>query len=386
MMDNRQTEWQEVRLGDVIELYDYKRVPLSSIERAERKGEYPYYGASGIIDYVDDYLFDGQYLLIAEDGENLNSRKLPVAFLASGKFWVNNHAHIVRGKQCLADDRFLMYHFATSDIGGYITGTAQPKLSQANLRCISMKLPSFETQQKIASILSAYDDLIENNTRRINILEEMAQAIYHHWFVDFKFPGHKKVKFVDSPLGKIPEGWEVKALGKIADIQWGDTETTKASYVEDGFNAYSASGLDGKLDHYDFDKTGIVLSAIGANCGKTWFASGKWSCIKNTIRLWAVDKQVSTEYLYFATNNMSFWPRRGAAQPFISQGDAENINVLRPDETLMKRFTEFASQSLALMAKLESQNINLRRTWDMLLPKLISGEVDVSKLEIESLS
>src|SRR3989344_5469562 len=90
--------WQKVKLGNIVENLDFKRVPLSSIERSKRKGTIPYYGASGIIDFVDDFLFDGEYLLVSEDGENLKSRNLPIAFLATGKFWVNNHAHIIRAK------------------------------------------------------------------------------------------------------------------------------------------------------------------------------------------------------------------------------------------------------------------------------------------------
>lgn len=122
-------EWKTVRLGEIIEVYDHKRVPLSSIIRQERQGRYPYYGASGIIDYIDDYIFNGRYILIAEDGENLNTRKLPIAFFAQGQFWVNNHAHILRAKSDIADDYFIVGWFAQADISGYITGTAQPKLS-----------------------------------------------------------------------------------------------------------------------------------------------------------------------------------------------------------------------------------------------------------------
>ena len=142
--------WQEKKLGDVIEIYDYKRVPLSSKQRKERPGSYPYYGASGIIDYIDDYIFDGRYLLVAEDGENLNSRNTPIAFLASGKFWVNNHAHIIRGISGEADDYFLMNYLQASNISGYITGAAQPKLSQANLKIIKIRMPQYEIQRKIA--------------------------------------------------------------------------------------------------------------------------------------------------------------------------------------------------------------------------------------------
>ena len=122
----------------------------------------------------------------------------------------------------------------------------------------------------------------------------------------------------------------VFALGEVADVSWGDTSTTKKSYSSFGFDAYSASGKDGLLPYYDHDKTGVVVSAIGAECGKTWLAKGKWSCIKNTIRMWSVSPLLDTEYLYWVSLRQNFFPIRGSAQPFISQGDARSIEVECP--------------------------------------------------------
>ena len=124
--------------------------------------------------------------------------------------------------------------------------------------------------------------------------------------------------------------WKTARLGDVADVLWGDTSTTKASYTQSGFPAYSASGRDGFLPHADFDRTGIVVSAIGAECGKTWLAKGKWSCIKNTLRFWSNVPEVDTEFLYWLTSNPEGWPKRGSAQPFISQGDARAMQITYP--------------------------------------------------------
>ncbi|MBA4388400.1 MAG: restriction endonuclease subunit S [Verrucomicrobia bacterium] len=270
-----------------------------------------------------------------------------------------------------------------ASVAGNLVGVAQQHFNIGSAREMEISLPPLPTQRKIAAILSAYDDLIANSDRRIKILEEMAQNLYREWFVKFRFPGHEKVKIVDSPLGKIPQGWEVKKFGEMADVRWGDTATTKASYVSEGFDAYSATGLDGKLDHYDFDRTGVVLSAIGANCGRTWYVNGKWSCIKNTIRFWSTSAAVSDVYLYFVSRDSAFWPKRGAAQPFISQTDALNCLVLVSSDWQMTKFTAFARDVLKQKGGLERRNRNLRQTRDLLLPKLISGEIDVSGLDIE---
>ena len=126
-------EWQMFTLGELTDNFDSLRIPVKQSER--QPGPYPYYGASGVVDHVDGFLFDGQYLLIAEDGENLKTRTTPIAFLANGKFWVNNHAHIVRGNSN-ADTRFLMYAIAGLDISGYLSGSTRPKLTQGNMNRI----------------------------------------------------------------------------------------------------------------------------------------------------------------------------------------------------------------------------------------------------------
>src|SRR5947209_7426825 len=108
MASNGRSKWKTASLGGIIEVFDSRRIPLNSRERQQRQGPYPYYGAQGIIDHIDGYIFDGRYILVAEDGENLNSKKLPLALFATGKFWVNNHAHILRGKHDVANDTFLL--------------------------------------------------------------------------------------------------------------------------------------------------------------------------------------------------------------------------------------------------------------------------------------
>src|SRR5438876_8868024 len=218
---NGNGHWRTAKLGDVVELFDHQRVPLNSRERQARQGKYPYYGAQGIIDHIDGYIFDGRYILVAEDGENLNSKKLPLAMFADGKFWVNNHAHILRGKTDVADDTFLLACLNNADIKPFVTGAAQPKLSQTNLRQIEIPLPPLPVQRRIADILSTYDELMENSERRIQILEAMARVLYREWFINFRFPGHEEIRRIDSPLGPIPKGWEVKRLLDVANVTYG---------------------------------------------------------------------------------------------------------------------------------------------------------------------
>lgn len=165
---------RRVTLGEITSNFDSRRVPIKTSER--RQGPYPYYGASGIIDSVEDYIFDGEYLLIAEDGENLRSRSTPIAFLAAGQFWVNNHAHVVQGNT-QADTRFLAHLLSITEVSGYLTGSTQPKLTRRAMDSIELNIPPLETQQAIAEVLGALDDKIAANTKLAVTADELATAI-----------------------------------------------------------------------------------------------------------------------------------------------------------------------------------------------------------------
>jgi type I restriction enzyme S subunit len=234
------SEWRWRTLGELTDNFDSIRVPVKGLDR--RPGPYPYYGASGVVDHVDRYLYDGEYLLIAEDGENLKTRTTPVAFLARGRFWVNNHAHVVRGNG-QADTRFLMYALAAADINGYLSGSAMPKLTQASLNRIPLFVPELAEQRRIASILGALDDKIELNRRMSQTLESMARALFKSWFVDFD-PVRAKAEGRDtglpqriadlfpsslfnSELGEIPDGWEIQSLGDSVDLVKGRSYTSE---------------------------------------------------------------------------------------------------------------------------------------------------------------
>ena len=377
--------WRTGKLG---ELVAFKTGKLDS-NAAVPYGEYPFFTCSQETLRTNTFSFDTECVLLA--GNNANGI-YPLKYF-HGKFDAYQRTYVVKPRDTeVLTTKFLYYALRPklSELRSFSTGAATKFLTLTILNETEIQVPPLPVQQRIAGILSAYDELMENSQRRIRLLEAMARALYREWFVHFRFPSHEKssspagrggcegrARLVTSPLGHIPQGWEVKKLGDLADISWGDTSTTNASYVEEGYAAYSASGSDGKLDHYDFDRTGIVLTAIGAQCGKTWLARCKWSCIKNTIRFWSQDERASTEFLFIATEGQDFWPRRGAAQPFISQGDAERINVLTPDRAMMKRFTTFAAASLERIATLQTQIQNLRRTRDLLLPRLLSGQVEL---------
>ena len=139
-----------------------------------------------------------------------------------------------------------------------------------------------------------------------------------------------KPGFKQTEVGMIPEDWEIRRLSDIAVANWGNTSITKNSYQESGYQAYSASGPDGYVGWYEFDFPAVILSAIGAQCGKTWLAKGKWTPIKNTIWFTAKEGAVNTPYLFRITGDPGFWPNRGQAQPFIALNDVRDSRIPLP--------------------------------------------------------
>lgn len=171
-------EWDVKKLECVFEILDSMRKPIKASDREKIEGNIPYYGASGVIDWINDYIFDEELILLGEDGENLNSRNSDLAFKISGKTWVNNHAHVFRvinKKECNID--FMVYYLEAKDYSIYIAGSAQPKITQAQCRKFLLPLPEKQEQDKIASILLESDKKIEEYENKKQKLEELKKGL-----------------------------------------------------------------------------------------------------------------------------------------------------------------------------------------------------------------
>ena len=169
-------EWKS--LGDLAENLDSKRKPITSGLRDA--GDIPYYGASGIVDYVKDYIFDGDYLLVSEDGANLLARSTPIAFSVSGKVWVNNHAHVLKF-ETYTERRYVEYYLNSIDLTPYISGAAQPKLNQKNLNDIKVPNPSLEEKKRIVAVLDTFDALTNSITEGLPREIELRQKQYEYY-------------------------------------------------------------------------------------------------------------------------------------------------------------------------------------------------------------
>lgn len=385
------SEWKEYKLEDLIINYNSKRKPLSSRERENRKGIYPYYGAQGIIDYLDDYIFDGEYLLIAEDGNNLKERKEDIARIAKGKFWVNNHAHIITNNE-LSDMRFLKYYINTLDISAYITGSAQPKLNKANLSNIKIKAPSLEEQKKIADILSSLDDKIELNNEMNKTLEEMAQSIFKRWFVDFEFPNENGEPYkssggemIESELGMVPKGWEVGSFSDISEIL--DSKRIPLSKREREKRAniypyYGAASLMDYVDDYIFEGIHVLMGEDGTVIDKDGFpilqyVGGKF-WVNNHAHVLKGKNEFSNEfvYLYLSNTNVTHLVT-GAVQPKINQKNLTSLKLPIPDKNMTVKFNSLAKNIFEYIYKIRQENKKLEEIRSILLPVLMNGTINI---------
>ena len=180
-------EWKT--LDQISENLDSKRKPITSGLRTS--GKIPYYGASGIVDYVEDYIFDGDFLLISEDGANLLARNTPIAFSATGKIWVNNHAHILKFNS-YEERRFIEFYLNKIDLTPYISGAAQPKLNKKNLNSIKIPIPSIPKQQRIVSIFDKFETLTNSITEGLPLAIEQSQKRYEYYReLLLNFPGRE---------------------------------------------------------------------------------------------------------------------------------------------------------------------------------------------------
>ena len=207
-------DWDVVKLEDVIEIHDNKRIPLSETERINRKGDYPYCGANGVIDYIDDYIFDGEFLLLAEDGGDYSSLGRS-AYLMNGKFWVNNHAHVIEAIHSKTTNKFLLYILTYLNLNHYTVGSTRKKLNQSIMRKIKLPLPPLEEQKMISEILQDVDSAIENVNKAIDVTEELKRGLMQRLLME----GINHTEFKDSPLGRIPVDWDVVKLGDVVEIR-----------------------------------------------------------------------------------------------------------------------------------------------------------------------
>lgn len=349
-----------------------------------------------------------------EFGDLILAREAPVGNVAMVPHGIRpclgQRTVLIRPKHAEVSAKYLTYLIVGDEIQsrfhGMSSGATVAHLNMKDIRNLELPpLPRLATQEKIASILSAYDDLIENNTRRIAILEEMAQAVYREWFVNFKFPGHEDTKFIESKLGKIPAGWNWRDLGELGFVgrgksrhrprnapelyggpyplfQTGDIKAA-TTFLCRHSQSYSEAGLaQSKLW-----EPGTLCITIAANIADTAILS-KTSCFPDSVVGFIPNPDVPSVYfvkLYLDSikrhmENVS----RGTTQDNLSLQKLLQFKVPTPIDSVLRSFHESVSPMFDEVLCLIKKNNVLRDTRDLLLPKLISGQLNVEDLDIDT--
>lgn len=378
------------RLSDLIVIKNGKD------HQALSQGPYPVYGSGGVMRYVSEYLYDGEAVLLPRKGTLSNIQ------YAKGKFWTVDTTYYAIVNKNKADTYFLYHLLNHLDLSGLDSGASIPSMTARTYYSIKIDLPDLTTQKRIANILSTYDSLIEANNRRIELLEQTAQELYKEWFVRFRFPGHEKAKFENG----LPEGWDYIRFGKAIDIIDGDRGVNYPKQEEfypegdclflnagnvtsKGFDFSACSYITkekdsilrkGKLKHGD-----VVLTTRGT-VGNVAFYNETMTFSEMRINSGMVILRnlgvVSPEYIYTALRHeylqklMSLYAS-GSAQPQLPIKDMKRMKIIKANEKTMKRFTEMSADIYNQISLLIMKTQTLAKQRDMLLPRLMSGKLEV---------
>lgn len=387
-------EWKKVRLGDYISIKSGLAYKGSQIGKGDSillgmgcvsfNDKFVFSGARPYDDVCDDRFVvkPGDIVLATrQQSDNLPILAMPAVIpneftgkrviFGTNLYKVDNNSELSNG--------FLFWLFKhqhyVSYIAGIKSGTAVQMVTKKNVEDYKFLCPPFEIRNKIASILSAYDSLIENNTKRIRLLEQMAEDLYKEWFVRFRFPGHENTEFVDG----LPQEWKNGTLQDICEFKRGKNITSDE--ISEGLIPVISAGLtpSGYHNKANVKGTSVTISSSGANAG---YISFHYSDI------WAADcsfvDMQSTQYIFFAyemlnnirvvINNL----QRGAAQPHVYPKDINRIRLIIPEEALINKANEFLQKFHKEIDALQRQSALLSRQRDLLLPRLMSGKLEVT--------
>lgn len=404
-------QWKEVKLGDVAEIisgFAFKSsdliltdgIPILKITNVKNP-----YLSYNFINYLPKEKYESKMkkfflkendVLIAMTGQGSVGR-IGIAKGLRSDILVNQRVGIIRAKEKLSLQLFIAvllsnpyYEKVLYDLG---IGAGQPNISPKLIENLKIPLPPLPIQQRIASILSAYDDLIENNRRRIALLEESARLLYKEWFVKFKFPGHEKAKFV----GGLPEGWERKKLGEVGTIITGKTPSTKdernyggnilfiktpdmqnGCYTIDTETKLTIRGAETQKGKY-VPKNTILTACIGNGLGVVSMTY-KTSQFNQQINAFIPNIDIYTYYYYLTFCNLK--PKlkaigASATMPNVNKSLFESLEIIQPEYKATKTFYDLIAPVFDQIRTLQLQTQKLKGARDILLPKLMKGIIKV---------
>jgi type I restriction enzyme S subunit len=365
--------WRKVKLGEIMQISRNfgKKIKVSEYKA---KGLIPIYdqGSDFVSGYTDDLkaAYNGQLPAILFGDHTLRLR------LINHKFAIGADGIQILEPLDPAIDRIFFYYLLKYAIKSLKSYGYERHLKY--LREVEISYPEdLNEQKRIADILSAFDDKIEVNNKIIKTLEEMAQEIFKEWFVRFRFPGWEKVKFIDSELGKIPEGWEVKKFEEIMEFLSGKNPDSTIFNSFGKYYIYGSNTIMGKSDKFLYNGPIVILARIGSNCGALRLSIAPCWISNNTAGIKGKNG-ISTFFIYLLLKNFDFNQiKEGTGQPYINIKALKSYTTALPSRHILKNFEEVIFNFYFKIQQRVEENQNLAALRDLLLPKLMSGEIRV---------
>ena len=371
------SEWETLPLGNVLTFQ--RGFDITKAEQSD--GPYWVISSSGPKSTNEQFKVEGPGVIIGRKGS------LGTVFYSGANYWPHDTTLWVKDFHG-NNPKFAYYFLQTMGLERLDAGSSNPSLNRNHIHTIPVLWPSPPVQRRIAGILSAYDDLIENSQRRIKILEEMARRLYREWFVHFRFPGHEDCRLVESPLGEIPEGWEVKGLGEIADnfdrLRKPLSKIQRAD-LQGPYPYYGAAKVFDYVNDFIFDGEYLLMaedgSVITSDRAPVLQLVNERFWSNNHTHVLRGRLPCSTHYLYLGLLEINISPYiTGAAQPKITQENMNRIPFVCAPASIHHEFDNLVEPIVSQTQVLQGQIQNLRRTRDLILPLLLSGQIDVEAL------
>ncbi len=390
--------YEKVPFGNIFSFHNGKSIKASNI------GEYPVYGSNGIIGYTNSHLYSNS-IILGRVGAYCGS-----VMYCKDSFWASDNTLVVDVNEKADDKQFCYYMLQTLNLNNYAGGSAQPLITQTILRKLLCPRPTVEQQHRIAKYLSAYDDLIENNKKQIKLLEEMAQRLYKEWFVNLRFPGYEETPIVDG----VPKGWKKVPISELISYEigggWGEEsptgKNTKEAYVIRGTDLYGITHGDllsipfrfhteSNLSSRNLTDGDIVFEVSGgsrtegvARC--LLVSSVMLDAWRNNVMCASFCKLIrpQTGYSYYLHDCFKYMRATGKTEEYDKHSASSIVNyrwkdflsqelLLVPPSEIIEQYSNYSRSIYFKLVDCSLQISSAREARDRLLPKLMSGEIEV---------
>lgn len=360
-------DWKEVSLNEFVWFQRGYDLPKTRF----KEGSIPVYGSTSILGYHDEFKVKGPGIVTGRSGT------LGVMQYSKDDFWPHNTSLWVKDFKG-NNEKFAYYLLSCLDFSLFNSGGAVPTLNRNVLNAFVVNVPPLPTQQKIADILSAYDDLIENNIRRIELLEEQAQLIYEEWFIRMKFPNHENTQ-IDAETG-LPEGWSKKYLTDVLNFKTGKLDSN--AHVENGaYDFYTCAKEVYKTNTFCFEGEAVLLGGNNATGNfALFYVNDKFDAYQRTYIVTAQNKSLPLSYVFFYIEKLLPYFRNvssGASTKFLTMKIFNKTKILIPDSSILAKYDALVKPCFDSIILYKRQNQLLKEARDILLPRLMTGIIEI---------